>query len=162
MKRRTVFLIFCVGLSIANDKTGSQSEYEAGNALFVNVSGEKREKISRKKTLNIQRQYTDALTHYHKAIELDPTNYQAIFRRATTYFTFGRTKPGLVDLNTVLEQKPDFAGARNQRANVLIKMGRLEDALADLRYLVRILKSSITRTLLKNSRFKQKIQRKSV
>lgn len=117
MKRRIVLLIFCVGLSIANDKTGSQSEYEAGNALFVN------------------RQYTDALTHYHKAIELDPTNYQAIFRRATTYFTFGRTKPGLVDLDTVLEQKPDFAGARNQRANVLIKMGQLEDALVDLRYL---------------------------
>ncbi|CAP24943.1 Protein CBR-DNJ-28 [Caenorhabditis briggsae] len=112
-----VVAILFFGFTAGNDQTGSKSEYEAGNALFIN------------------KKYTDALTHYHKAIELDPDNYQAIFRRATTYFAIGRTKPGLSDLDTVLEQKPDFVGARQQRINVLMKMGRLEDAALDLKYL---------------------------
>ncbi|PIC49944.1 hypothetical protein B9Z55_001040 [Caenorhabditis nigoni] len=112
-----VVAIFFFGFTTGNDQTGSKSEYKAGNALFIN------------------KKYTDALTHYHKAIELDPDNYQAIFRRSTTYFAIGRTKPGLSDLDTVLEQKPDFVGARQQRINVLMKLGRLEDAAQDLKYL---------------------------
>lgn len=119
MKRRFVNLLFFIGFTFGDDKSQAKLEYEAGNALFVN------------------KKYADALNHYHKAIELDPTNYQAIFRRATTYFTFGRTKPGLVDLDTVLDQKPDFTGARHQRANVLLKLGRLDDAALDLNVLLK-------------------------
>lgn len=119
MKKSLVILLSCFEFIYSlDDKTEAQREYEAGNALFVN------------------RQYSDALTHYHKAIELNPTMYQAIFRRATTYLAFGRSKPGLADLDTVLSQKPDFAGARQQRASVLLKMGQLERAAADFRYLI--------------------------
>lgn len=84
-----------------------------------------------------QAKFADALSHYHKAIELNPSNYQAIFRRATTYLAIGRPKPGLSDLDTVLEQKPDFTGARLQRASVLFKLGRLEASAIDYQYLVR-------------------------
>lgn len=119
MKEIFVTFVFFLGFTFGDDKTASKLEYEAGNALFVN------------------KKYADALNHYHKAIELDPSNYQAIFRRATTYFTFGRTKPGLVDLDTVLDQKPDFSGARQQRANVLLKLGRLNDAALDLDVLMK-------------------------
>uniref|UniRef100_A0A8R1EQ88 TPR_REGION domain-containing protein n=1 Tax=Caenorhabditis japonica TaxID=281687 RepID=A0A8R1EQ88_CAEJA len=80
--------------------------------------------------------FADALTHYHKAIELDPSNYQAIYRRATTYLAVGRAKPGLTDLDTVLAQKPDFSGARQQRANVLFKMGKLSEAAHDFQHLI--------------------------
>ncbi|CAI2305501.1 unnamed protein product [Caenorhabditis sp. 36 PRJEB53466] len=93
-------------------------EFESGNALLV------------------KGKFGDALPHYHKAIELDPSNYQAIYRRATAYLALGRPKPGLADLDSVLEQKPDFTGARQQRANVLFKLGQLEEAAVDFQYLI--------------------------
>uniref|UniRef100_A0A1I8GNB4 J domain-containing protein n=1 Tax=Macrostomum lignano TaxID=282301 RepID=A0A1I8GNB4_9PLAT len=56
-------------------------------------------------------QLADALSHYHAAIELDPTNYQSYFRRATVYMAIGKSKPALPDLDKVIELKPDFATA---------------------------------------------------
>ncbi|CAB3399337.1 unnamed protein product [Caenorhabditis bovis] len=78
-----------------------------------------------------QGQFGDALTHYHAAVELDPNNYQAMYRRATTYLAMGRGKSAIADLERVLELKPDFNGARLQRANILFKQGELEDAAND-------------------------------
>uniref|UniRef100_A0A8R1E344 J domain-containing protein n=1 Tax=Caenorhabditis japonica TaxID=281687 RepID=A0A8R1E344_CAEJA len=73
-------------------------------------------------------QFADALTAYHAAIELDPKNYQAYYRRATCYLAMGRGKAATADLERVLELKPDFNGARLQRANVLFKQGDLDAA----------------------------------
>lgn len=113
-----MLFLFLFNLNVSADKTESQAEFETGNESFV------------------KRKYSDALLHYHKAVEMDPFNYQAIFRRATTYLVLGRTKPAIADLDTVLEQKPDFSGARQQRANVLMKIGDLEAAKSDVRYLI--------------------------
>ncbi|CAL2029583.1 unnamed protein product [Caenorhabditis brenneri] len=113
-----ILFLFLFDLRVSADKTESQVEFETGNESFV------------------KRKYSDALLHYHKAIEIDPLNYQAIYRRATTYLVLGRTKPAIADFDTVLEQKPDFGGARQQRANVLMKMGDLEAAKSDFRYLI--------------------------
>ncbi|KHN88257.1 DnaJ -like protein subfamily C member 3 [Toxocara canis] len=76
-------------------------------------------------------QFADALTHYHAAIELDPTNYQTLYRRATVYLAMGRSKSAVPDLDRVIELKPDFIAARVQRANVLLKQGELDKAEAD-------------------------------
>ena len=67
----------------------------------------------------------------------DPSNYLSYFRRATVYLALGRSKAGLQDLDEVLTKKPDFIAARTQRASVLIKMGRLEEAYVDLEKVVR-------------------------
>ncbi|CAI5455827.1 unnamed protein product [Caenorhabditis angaria] len=77
-------------------------------------------------------QFADALTQYHSAVELDPNNYQAMYRRATTYLAMGRGKSAVSDLERVLELKPDFDGARLQRANIYLKQGNLD--LADNDY----------------------------
>ncbi|PAA55905.1 hypothetical protein BOX15_Mlig000801g2 [Macrostomum lignano] len=78
-------------------------------------------------------QLADALSHYHAAIELDPTNYQSYFRRATVYMAIGKSKPALPDLDKVIELKPDFATAYLQRGGIYLKTGQLSDAKADLR-----------------------------
>lgn len=81
-------------------------------------------------------QLADALTHYHQAIDADPSNYMSFFRRGTVYLAMGKSKAALQDLNEVVKLKPDFVTARLQRANVLFKQGLFEDAKLDYQQIV--------------------------
>lgn len=56
----------------------------------------------------LQGQFADALTHYHAAVELDPSNYQTLYRRATVYLAMGKSKAAIPDLDKVVELKSDF------------------------------------------------------
>lgn len=76
-------------------------------------------------------QLTEALSHYHSAVEGDPYNYLTFFKRATVLLALGRFRAALPDLGKVIELRPDFLKARIQRANVLLKQGDLEEAAAD-------------------------------
>ncbi|TKR72459.1 hypothetical protein L596_019898 [Steinernema carpocapsae] len=76
-------------------------------------------------------QFSDALTHYHAAIELDPTNYQTYYRRATVLLATGKSKAALADLDKVVELKPDFTAALIQRGSVFMKLGELKKASTD-------------------------------
>ncbi|XP_037791582.1 dnaJ homolog subfamily C member 3-like [Penaeus monodon] len=82
-------------------------------------------------------QLHDALSHFHAAIDGDPTNYLSYYRRATVYLALGRSRPGLQDLDEVIKLKPDFTAARAQRGGVLVKLGRLEEAHIDLEHVLR-------------------------
>jgi DnaJ family protein C protein 3 len=76
-------------------------------------------------------QLSDAITHFHSAIEADPKNYMAYFRRATVYLAMGKSKAALPDLSKVIELKPDFIAARMQRGSVLLKQGDFDEAKGD-------------------------------
>ncbi|CAP30241.1 Protein CBR-DNJ-7 [Caenorhabditis briggsae] len=105
------------------------------SSLFATTLAGTAEEVAKHLELGSQHlaraQFADALTQYHAAIELDPKNYQAVYRRATTYLAMGRGMAAIVDLERVLELKPDFYGARLQRANILLKQGELEAAEND-------------------------------
>lgn len=81
--------------------------------------------------------YSDALSHFHAAVDADPSNYMSYYKRATVYLAMSRSRPALSDLDTVLKKKPDFLKARHQRGGVLLKMGRLDEAHIDLENVVR-------------------------
>lgn len=68
-------------------------------------------------------QLSDALTHYHAAVEGDPSNYLTLFKRGTVYLALGKTRFAIQDFSRVLELKPDFTAARLQRATVYTKSG---------------------------------------
>uniref|UniRef100_A0A0A9YQS7 DnaJ subfamily C member 3 n=1 Tax=Lygus hesperus TaxID=30085 RepID=A0A0A9YQS7_LYGHE len=76
-------------------------------------------------------QLQDALHHFHSAVEGDPKNYLTYFKRGTVYFALGKAKLAVQDFDKVLDLKPDFSGARNQRGQILLKQGNLEGAKAD-------------------------------
>lgn len=82
-------------------------------------------------------QFGDALSHYHAAIDGDPKNYLTYFKRATVYLAIGKPKAALDDLNEVLELKDDFSPARSQRGNLLLKLGRIDEAHIDLESVLR-------------------------
>ncbi|KAI6222986.1 Tetratricopeptide repeat protein [Aphelenchoides fujianensis] len=77
-------------------------------------------------------QFADALQHYHAAVELDPTDYQIFFRRATVLLATGKMKAAIPDLDKVVELKPDFIAGRIQRGNILLKQGKFADAKGGL------------------------------
>ncbi|OQV20676.1 DnaJ-like protein subfamily C member 3 [Hypsibius exemplaris] len=81
-------------------------------------------------------QLADALSHYHAAIDGDPGNYMAYFKRATVYLALGRAKSALNDMERVIELKPDFLLARTQRANLLVKQGRFEEAIPEYEFIL--------------------------
>ena len=76
--------------------------------------------------------YSDALTHFHAAVDADPSNYMSYYKRATVYMALSRSKPALADLDKILQLKPDFMKAREQRGTLLLKTGRLDEAHIDL------------------------------
>ncbi|XP_049887801.1 dnaJ homolog subfamily C member 3 [Pectinophora gossypiella] len=76
-------------------------------------------------------QLSDALTHYHAAVEGDPNNYLTYFKRGTVYYALGKAKFALQDFSKVLEMKSDFSAARLHRANVYLKLAQYDDAKKD-------------------------------
>lgn len=74
------------------------------------------------KQLLAKGQFADALTHYHAAVELDPTNYQIYYRRATVLLASGKVKAALPDLNKVVELKPDFTAVSLKKFLYKIKI----------------------------------------
>uniref|UniRef100_A0A4W3I0W6 DnaJ homolog subfamily C member 3 n=1 Tax=Callorhinchus milii TaxID=7868 RepID=A0A4W3I0W6_CALMI len=78
-------------------------------------------------------QLADALSHFHAAIDGDPENYVAYYRRATVYLAMGKSKSALPDLSKVIELKPDFTAARLQRGNLQLKQGKLDEAEKDFK-----------------------------
>ncbi|XP_075146617.1 dnaJ homolog subfamily C member P58IPK [Haematobia irritans] len=76
-------------------------------------------------------QLSDALTHYHAAVEGDPTNYLTLFKRGTVYLAMGKTRFAIQDFTRVLELKPDFTAARLQRGTVHMKNGEYNEAAED-------------------------------
>jgi len=81
--------------------------------------------------------YSDALTHFHAAVDADPNNYMSYYKRATVYMALSRSKPALADFDKILLLKPDFLKARQQRGGLYLKMGRLDEAHIDLENVVR-------------------------
>merc|ERR1719384_2791955 len=81
--------------------------------------------------------YSDALSHFHAAVDADPNNYMSYYKRATVYMALSRPRPALADFDKVMQVKPDFLKARQQRGGLLLKMGRLNEAHIDLENVVR-------------------------
>ncbi|XP_078258952.1 dnaJ homolog subfamily C [Rhinoraja longicauda] len=81
-------------------------------------------------------QLADALSHFHAAVDGDPDNYVAYYRRATVYLAMGKSKSALPDLSKVIELKPDFTSARLQRGNLLLKQGKLNEAAEDFKKVI--------------------------
>uniref|UniRef100_A0A8C6VGI4 DnaJ homolog subfamily C member 3 n=1 Tax=Naja naja TaxID=35670 RepID=A0A8C6VGI4_NAJNA len=95
----------------------------------INAEVEKQLELGKK--LLAAGQLADALSHFHAAIEGDADNYLAYYRRATVYLAMGKSKAAIHDLSRVVELKQDFTSARLQRGHLLLKQGKLDEAIED-------------------------------
>jgi len=88
-------------------------------------------KLSRGNQLLNAGQLADALSEYHAAIDADKNNYQAYYFRATVYLAMSKARAALPDLNQVVKLQPGFVKARLLRGNLLMKMGKFNEAQTD-------------------------------
>ncbi|XP_069676051.1 dnaJ homolog subfamily C member 3 [Periplaneta americana] len=113
--------VFLLVLDLTFDVSDSTSQSEVNKHLEMG-----RDLLSRG-------QFQDALSHYHAAVEGDPSNYLTYFKRGTVYLALGKSKFALQDLDKVLQLKPDFTSARLQRGNVHLKQAQLNEAKEDFK-----------------------------
>ncbi|XP_071949401.1 dnaJ homolog subfamily C member 3-like [Antedon mediterranea] len=76
-------------------------------------------------------QLAEALNHYNSAIENDPDNFMAYYRRATVYLAMGRSKSALPDLKKSSVLNKAFSPALVNHGNILMKQGHLAAAKKD-------------------------------
>uniref|UniRef100_A0A8C7ESZ6 DnaJ homolog subfamily C member 3 n=1 Tax=Neovison vison TaxID=452646 RepID=A0A8C7ESZ6_NEOVI len=108
-------------------------QYE-GAECGVNADVEKHLELGKK--LLAAGQLADALSQFHAAVDGDPENYIAYYRRATVFLAMGKSKAALPDLTKVIELKMDFTAARLQRGHLLLKQGKLDEAEDDFKKVV--------------------------
>ncbi|CAB4036435.1 dnaJ homolog subfamily C member 3-like, partial [Paramuricea clavata] len=54
-------------------------------------------------------QLSDALSHYHAAVEGDSSNFLTYFKRATVLMAMGRSRSALPDLDEAIKLNPKFS-----------------------------------------------------
>lgn len=102
--------------------------------------------------------YSDALPHFHEAINDDPANYLTYFKRATVYLALNRPRSALEDLNKALELNKEFTPALNQRASLHVKLGSLDEAHIDYERLLRLEPGSDGEALIRIERMREEIE----
>eukprot|EP00042_Codosiga_hollandica_P058611 m.886329 g.886329 ORF g.886329 m.886329 type:complete len:476 (-) comp59908_c0_seq3:6619-8046(-) len=98
-------------------------------AVCAGSSG--RERYDKGKKAMAASEYGTALEHFHAACDAEPNNYEYFNMRAILYLAMGRLQNAVRDLSTVLALKPTLTKVRAQRADLLLKQGRFDEARAD-------------------------------
>jgi tetratricopeptide (TPR) repeat protein len=74
-----------------------------------------------------------SLADYAKAIEIDPTRWDAYHGRAWVYLKLGKADDALADADAAIKVRPNTAHGLDVRAHALEALGRREEAIADFR-----------------------------
>ncbi len=73
----------------------------------------------------------EAIEHYTKAIQLQPINSTAYFRRGMVYSSLGSYESALADLTEAIQLNPNDAKAYYQRGNIRLHIGDRQGAKTD-------------------------------
>uniref|UniRef100_G3WIW0 DnaJ homolog subfamily C member 3 n=1 Tax=Sarcophilus harrisii TaxID=9305 RepID=G3WIW0_SARHA len=77
------------------------------------INGDVERHLEMGKKLLAAGQLADALSQFHAAVDGDPDNYIAYYRRATVYLAMGKSKAAIPDLSKVVELKTDFTALKS-------------------------------------------------
>lgn len=91
--------------------------------------------LSRGNAEAAQEHYSLAINYYDHALKLEPDNEQAIYHKAVAKLSANKTESGLTELFAAVEANPKVARLRLFRADLLFKLRRFEEALADYKIL---------------------------
>lgn len=80
-----------------------------------------------------ERRFEDALSHYRKAIDLEPNSAANYYRLFRVHNRMRKLGEALTDLTKALEIDPDNADYRRQRAKLLVALGQCDRAVEDYR-----------------------------
>jgi len=76
-------------------------------------------------------QYTQAMSDYNSAIELNPKLAEAYTNRGVAYYDLGQYTQAISDYTKAIEVNPKYAEAYNNRGNAYTNLGQLNQAISD-------------------------------
>ncbi len=77
--------------------------------------------------------YEDAVTHFQRAVDLEPGNTNGYRGLASAYADLGRAGDAEATYRKAIETKPDFWAAHNDLGMFLLRQGRYADAAVEFR-----------------------------
>jgi protein O-mannosyl-transferase len=72
----------------------------------------------------------EAITHYHQAIALRPTNPRSHYDLGIAFRQQGKTDSAAAEYEKAIELRPQYEKAHNNLGNILLQTGRLDDAVS--------------------------------
>lgn len=78
-----------------------------------------------------QRKYTEAVSYYSKACELEPQNAANYYKLFRVHSRMRRSVDALTDLNEAIALDPSHATYRKERAKLLVTLGQCDQAVED-------------------------------
>jgi len=115
---QNTFTLFSHALNV------TQNNYVAHS----NVAGE----------LLMQNKVNEAIIHCEKALSLNPNNYNALVRIARAYDLLGENNKAIDALRRAIKVHPEYAKAYNDLCILLLKAGKVQDAMKEYRKAVEL------------------------
>jgi tetratricopeptide (TPR) repeat protein len=72
----------------------------------------------------------EAITHYHQAIALRPTNPRSHYDLGIALRQQGKTDDAVAEYEKAIELRPQYEKAHNNLGNIFLQIGRLDEAMA--------------------------------
>ena len=82
--------------------------------------------------------HQEAINHYNKSVELNPTNAAAYNNRGNTKAVLGWYEEAIADYDEAIRINSQYALAYSNRGNAKVALGRYEEAIADYDDAIRI------------------------
>jgi len=113
-------------MSWAHNRRGEASSKEAGPMIAAG-------RLTDARKLEDQ-----AMADYQKAVELDPTRWQAVHNRGVSYAQQGDRDKALADFNRTIQLEPNFPNAWFNRGGISFERGDFKSAAADFGRVIRL------------------------
>ena len=84
-----------------------------------------------------QKDYSKAIVHFQKVIDLEPNHTKAYCRRGVAYFEKGQLDKAIADLDQAIRLDPKYDEAYNNRGSAYARKGELDKAIADFDQAIR-------------------------
>ncbi|KAM3145590.1 hypothetical protein pb186bvf_002364 [Paramecium bursaria] len=86
--------------------------------------------------LDMQKKYEEALQQFDKVLELEPNNYESLYRKGLTFNHLNQYEQALMFYNNSLNQEPHKFAIWNKMANLYIKLNQYQKAIKVLTNLI--------------------------
>jgi len=126
-----VFLLLSLSLPLIPEYSETQT---AGTSN--NTSSEQSNQLLEKQffktgnTLFDQRKYTDAITYYDKALQINSTDINVLYNKALALDNLGRLNEAITYYDKVLAIKPDDIDTLNNKGLALDSLGKHDEAIS--------------------------------
>ena len=104
-------------------------EIKAGDLQISRTEPRLKEYVSKGNECRYKKEYSKSISHYDKALKIEPTYVDALFNKAFALVSLGKYEEAIEWLDKVIVIDPNYADALNNRGFALYKLSKYEEAI---------------------------------